>query len=114
LALNATIEAARAGEAGKGFAVGSQEGKNLATPTAKGPDEISTHIAGMQTAAQESVAAIKAIGYTIERISQISAGIAAAVEAQGAATGEISRSIGEAARGTAEVATNITDVNRGA
>jgi len=32
----------------------------------------------------------------------------------GAATGEISRNVGEAAKGTAQVASNITDVNRGA
>jgi methyl-accepting chemotaxis protein len=114
LALNATIEAARAGEAGKGFAVVAQEVKALAAQTAKATDEIGTQIAGMQTATQESVAAIKEIGGTIARISEISATIAAAVEEQGAATQEIARNVGEAAKGTSQVATNITDVNRGA
>jgi methyl-accepting chemotaxis protein len=114
LALNATIEAARAGEAGRGFAVVAQEVKALASQTAKAPDEIGTQIAGMQTATQESVAAIKQIGGTIGQISQIASTIAAAVEEQGAATGEIARNVGEAAKGTTQVATNITDVNRGA
>jgi methyl-accepting chemotaxis protein len=36
------------------------------------------------------------------------------VEEQGAATREIARSVGSAAEGTTKVATNITDVNRGA
>jgi len=114
LALNATIEAARAGEAGRGFAVVAQEVKALAAQTAKATDEISTQITGMQTATEESVAAIKAIGGTIGQISEISSTIAAAVEEQGAATQEIARNVGEAAKGTAQVATNITDVNRGA
>jgi methyl-accepting chemotaxis protein len=114
LALNATIEAARAGEAGRGFAVVAQEVKALASQTAKATDEISGQIAGMQTATQDSVVAIKEIVGTIGRISEISSTIAIAVEEQGAATGEIARNVQQAARGTAEVATNITDVNRGA
>jgi len=65
-------------------------------------------------ATQESVAAIKEIGGTIGRISEIASTIAAAVEEQGAATQEIARNVGEAAKGTQQVATNITDVNRGA
>jgi methyl-accepting chemotaxis protein len=114
LALNATIEAARAGEAGRGFAVVASEVKQLASQTAKATDEIGAQIAGMQTATGESVSAIKQIGQTIGRISEIASTIAAAVEEQGAATQEIARNVGEAARGTAQVASNITDVNRGA
>jgi methyl-accepting chemotaxis protein len=114
LALNATIEAARAGEAGKGFAVVAQEVKALAAQTAKATEEIRSQITGMQTATKESVAAIKEIGGTIGRISEIASTIAAAVEQQGATTQEISHSVGEAAKGTAQVAINITNVNRGA
>jgi methyl-accepting chemotaxis protein len=114
LALNATIEAARAGSAGKGFAVVAQEVKALAAQTAKATEEISSQITGMQTATEESVKAINQISGTIWRISEISSAIAAAVQKQGAATEEISRNVGAAAKGTAQVATNITDVNRGA
>jgi methyl-accepting chemotaxis protein len=114
LALNATIEAARAGEAGKGFAVVASEVKGLASQTAKATEEIGTQIAGMQAATQDSVLAIKEIGSTIGRISEIAGAIAAAVEEQGAATQEIARNVAEAARGTTEVASNIGEVNRGA
>ena len=114
LALNATIEAARAGEAGRGFAVVASEVKALAAQTAKATEEISTQIAGMQTATQDSVASIKEIGGTIGRISEIASMISASVEEQGAATQEIARNVGEAAKGTGQVATSINDVNRGA
>ena len=114
LALNATIEAARAGDAGRGFAVVASEVKSLASQTAKATDEISTHIAGMQGATQESVAAIKEIGGTIGQISSIASTIASAVEEQSAATQEIARSVQNVAEGTGEAAVNIMEVNRGA
>jgi methyl-accepting chemotaxis protein len=114
LALNATIEAARAGESGRGFAVVAQEVKALAAQTAKATNEISSQIAGMQVATQDSVLAIKQIGTTIGRISEIAAMIAASVDQQGGATQEIARNVEQAAQGTSEVATNIVDVNKGA
>lgn len=63
---------------------------------------------------QESVAAIREIGGSIARLSEIASAIAAAVEEQGAATQEIARNVQQAAVGTQLVSANVGDVQRGA
>src|SRR5258708_8584891 len=88
--------------------------KSLASQTAKATDEISNHISGMQDATKESVAAIKEIGGTIGRISDIASTIASAVEQQSSATQEIARSVQHVAQGTQEAAANAMQVHPGA
>ncbi len=112
LALNATIEAARAGEAGKGFAVVASEVKNLASQTAKATQEISGHIAAMQSATGETVAAVQSIGATIGQLNDTAATIFAAVEEQGVATRDIARNVQQVAAGTSDVAKNIDGATR--
>ena len=111
LALNATIEAARAGEAGRGFAVVATEVKNLASQTAGATVAIIQRIAAIQTATQESVAAIDEIGRTIAEIDSIARTIAASAGRQEIRIADIASSIQEAARGAQEVSTNITGVS---
>jgi methyl-accepting chemotaxis protein len=114
LALNATIEAARAGEAGKGFAVVASEVKSLAGETAKATQEIGRQIAEMQAATAQAVSAIRGIGATVERTSEIATTIAVAVEQQGAATQEIARSAAQVAEATQQVASRIEGVRAAA
>jgi len=110
LALNATIEAARAGKAGRGFAVVASEVKALAGQTSRATEEIATQIAGMQRATVRSIEAITSIETIIREIGEISGAIAAAVTQQGAATGEIARSVNTAAKRTVDTADEVGHV----
>ena len=114
LALNATIEAARAGEAGKGFAVVANEVKELAQETARATEDIARRVEAIQADTTRAVAAIGGISEVIGQINDFQLTIASAVEEQTATTGEMSRSVQEAAGGSTEIATNITGVSTAA
>lgn len=86
--------------------------KALAEQTARATGEIGQQVSGIEAATQDSVGAIQEISGTIEKLSEISTVIAAAVEEQGAATQEISRNVQQAANGTRQVSANISDVQR--
>jgi methyl-accepting chemotaxis protein len=99
LALNAAIEAARAGEMGRGFAVVAEEVRSLAQRTAGATAQIQTLIAGLQTAARQSVEGMRA---------QVEHAEATANQAQ-AADGALDKIVG-AIQTISDTAVRIADV----
>ncbi|MBT9291073.1 methyl-accepting chemotaxis protein [Prosthecodimorpha staleyi] len=110
LALNATIEAARAGDAGRGFAVVASEVKNLAGQTSKATDEIGQQIDAVQVSTSQAVNAIAGIADVIGKISEISSGIAAAVEEQTAVTRDMSENMQTASKGVEVISRNMNQI----
>src|SRR3546814_16821379 len=68
----------------------------------------------MQQATGEAVTAIRGIAGTIGEINAIATSIAAAVEQQGQATGDISKNAQAVAAGTSHVSSNIVNVSQAA
>jgi methyl-accepting chemotaxis protein len=108
LALNATIEAARAGEAGRGFAVVAGEVKSLAVQTAMATEKIVAQIAAVQTSTGVTVNAIRGNADRMQEIDRFTSTVAASLQEQNLATGEISRNVASAAEG-AKVVVSVLD-----
>ena len=108
LALNATIEAARAGEAGRGFAVVAGEVKSLAVQTAMATEKIVAQIAAVQTSTGVTVNAIRCNADRMQEIDRFTSTVAASLQEQNHATGEISHNVASAAEG-AKVVVSVLD-----
>ncbi|MFD2263281.1 methyl-accepting chemotaxis protein [Lacibacterium aquatile] len=114
LALNATIEAARAGDAGKGFAVVASEVKALAHQTEQATRDIHEQVEGITANVDQTVKAIDGMVDFVNRLSAITTAIAASIDQQKAATGEIARSVQQAADGTRNVEAEVAGVSNSA
>lgn len=109
LALNATIEAARAGEAGRGFAVVAGEIKELARQTAEATGDIASRISGIQDSTGRTIGAIGRIREIIEKINQVVAASAMAVEQQNQTANQISVNITQTSQAVGETTMRIAE-----
>lgn len=75
-----------------------------------GRRHVSRRVQAIQSDTGGAVTAIEEITRVIARISDFQTTIASAVEEQTATTGEMNRSVNEAATGTGEIAESITGV----
>lgn len=97
LSINASIEASRAGESGKGFAVVAGEVKSLAGQTGKATREIVRNVDSIRSVSGEVVDTIANMEKVIAEVCDTSRSIAAAVEQQRMAVGDVTHNMNAAA-----------------
>ena len=106
LALNATIEASRAGEAGRGFAVVASEVKQLAAQTQGAINRVGEIVGATRNRMREMQDSMSAIAKSVDESVERAGRIVGVVDNQRRAT----RTIGQAADSTAEIAGQLRTV----
>ncbi len=81
---------------GRGFAVVAGEVKELSTQTARATEDIERKIAALQQDVQQAASSVAHIGTVVDRLDEIQATVAAAVEEQSAVTGELAGGVSRA------------------
>ena len=110
LALNAAIEAARAGEQGRGFAVVADEVRTLAMRTSGATAEIQTLIERLQSAAHQSVHAMRTQVDHAEETAQLAETADAALNQIVNTIGSIERMAAQIAHATAQQSEAVSDI----
>jgi methyl-accepting chemotaxis protein/cytochrome b561 len=107
LAINARIEAARAGEVGRGFSIVADEVKALASQTRDATNGIEKQIREVNTAAALSSESLQRLSEVIAGVDQATSAIFAATDAQFAATRQLAMRVSEISSSMGTVAQDI-------
>ncbi|WP_019340134.1 methyl-accepting chemotaxis protein [Stutzerimonas stutzeri] len=110
LALNAAIEAARAGEQGRGFAVVADEVRTLAQRTSGATEEIQLLIGSLQTAAHQSVQAMRIQVNHAEETAQLAETADSALNQIVATIGSIEQMAAQIALATAQQSEAVSEI----
>lgn len=110
LALNAAIEAARAGEQGRGFAVVADEVRTLAQRTSGATEEIQLLIGSLQTAAHQSVQAMRIQVSHAEQTAQLAETADSALNQIVATIGSIEQMAEHIALATAQQSEAVSEI----